>query len=107
LVVVGCGLIICGVNINAQLQEEVPDELRGRVMAIFSLIWMGFQPLGGLIGGPLAQAVGSANAVQAGAGVCLATALALFAWSQAERQKARHGSPAREPALGSRLTSRR
>jgi MFS family permease len=34
---VGFGLLVCGVNINARLQESVPDELRGRVMAIFSL----------------------------------------------------------------------
>lgn len=98
LVFVGCGLIICGVNINAQLQEEVPDALRGRVMAIFSLIWMGFQPLGGLLGGPLAQAVGSATAVRVGAGVCLVTALSLLAWSQAERRGAAETALIREPA---------
>jgi predicted MFS family arabinose efflux permease len=89
LVLVGFGLIVCGVNINARLQEEVPDALRGRVMAIFSLIWMGFQPLGGLLGGALAQQVGSAAAVRVGAGLCLSAALALFTWSQAERRAPR------------------
>jgi MFS family permease len=86
LVVVGCGLIICGVNINARLQEEVPDELRGRVMAVFSLIWMGFQPLGGLIGGAVAQWGGTALAIQTGAYVCLAASIALFSWSNLERR---------------------
>jgi MFS family permease len=89
LVLVGFGLIVCGVNINARLQEEVPDGLRGRVMAIFSLIWMGFQPLGGLLGGALAQQVGSAAAVRAGAALCRSAAIALFTWSQAERRAAR------------------
>jgi hypothetical protein len=89
------------VNINTQLQEEVPDALRGRVMAIFSLIWMGFQPIGGLIGGPLAQAVGSAVAVQVGAGLCLLTTLGLFAWSQAERRAAFTAALSRERAHSS------
>ena len=86
LVLAGLGLIVCGVNINAQLQEEVPDSLRGRVMAVFSLIWMGFQPLGGMIGGAMAGRFGTSHAVGAGAVVCLFTAGALFAWSQAERR---------------------
>jgi MFS family permease len=86
LVAAGLGLIITGVNINAQLQEEVPDSLRGRVMAIFSLIWMGFQPLGGLLGGVLAEHLGSPRAVGIGAVVCLIAALGLFAWSEVERR---------------------
>jgi MFS family permease len=100
LVLVGFGLIVCGVNINARLQEEVPDALRGRVMAIFSLIWMGFQPLGGLLGGALAQQVGSTAAVRVGAGLCLSAAIALFTWSQAERRTRRAESDAPEPLAG-------
>lgn len=88
LVLAGLGLIITGVNINAQLQEEVPDSLRGRVMAIFSLIWMGFQPLGGLLGGTLAEHLGSPRAVGIGAVVCFVAALGLFAWSETERRTA-------------------
>ena len=42
--IVGFGLIVCGINVNAQLQEAVPDELRGRVMAIFSLLFIELQP---------------------------------------------------------------
>lgn len=100
LVLVGAGLIVCGVNVNARLQEEVPDALRGRVMAIFSLIWMGFQPLGGLFGGALAQAAGSGAAVRAGAAVCLGTALALFGWSQHERRTAGKRATADQPSPG-------
>jgi MFS family permease len=101
LVVAGLGLIIAGVNINAQLQEEVPDALRGRVMAIFSLIWMGFQPLGGLLGGTLAEHVGSAHAVGMGAVVCFVATIGLFAWSQAERRAlVARPTEASEPTLG-------
>jgi len=86
LVVAGFGLILCGVNINARLQEEVPDGLRGRVMAVFTMMWMGLQPLGGLIGGGLAERIGSAPAVGFGAAVCLITTLGLFAWSQLDQR---------------------
>jgi MFS family permease len=107
LVLAGFGLILCGVNINARLQAEVPDSLRGRVMAVFSLIWMGFQPLGGLLGGALAERIGSSAAVGAGAVVCLVTGVLLFAWSETERRSLRARGvdpdrlePATEPVAG-------
>jgi MFS family permease len=84
--VVGFGLIICGINVNAQLQEEVPDELRGRVMAIFSLLFMGLQPLGGLLAGFTAQQLGTISTVRMAAAVCLAAITALFLWSQEEHR---------------------
>jgi MFS family permease len=87
--VVGFGLIVCGVNVNAQLQETVPDELRGRVMAIFTLLFMSLQPLGGLIAGLLAQQVGTASAVRLAAAICLAATTGLFLWSQEERHTQR------------------
>jgi MFS family permease len=85
--VVGFGLIVCGVNVNAQLQESVPDELRGRVMAIFSLLFMSLQPLGGLLSGAVAETLGTAATVRLDAAVCLAVTTGLFLWSQ-ESQRA-------------------
>jgi MFS family permease len=86
--IVGFGLIVCGVNVNAQLQESVPDELRGRVMAIFSLLFMSLQPLGGLIAGFTAQHLGTVSTVRMAAAICLAATTALFLWSQEERRAA-------------------
>jgi MFS family permease len=86
--VVGFGLIICGVNVNAQLQESVPDELRGRVMAIFSLLFMSLQPLGGLLSGAVAEQLGTAATVRLDAAICLAATTGLFLWSQ-EAQRGR------------------
>jgi MFS family permease len=85
-VLVGFGLIVCAVNISARLQEKVPDELRGRVMAIFSLLFISLQPLGGLLAGLLAQSVGTASALRLFAAVSLAASTALFLWSQEERR---------------------
>lgn len=42
-------------NSNAMVQSIVPDELRGRVMGLYSLMFMGGGPLGALIAGTLAE----------------------------------------------------
>jgi MFS family permease len=97
-VLMGFGLIACAVNISARLQERVPDELRGRVMAIFSLLFISLQPLGGLMAGLLAHSVGTASTVRLFAAISLAASTALFLWSQEEqRARARHKLT---PALG-------
>jgi MFS family permease len=85
---IGFGLIIHGVNVNAQLQESVPDELRGRVMAIFTLLFMSLYPLGGLLAGFAAQQLGTLSTVRLASAVCLAATTGLFLWSQEERRAA-------------------
>ena len=42
-------------NSNAMVQSVVPDELRGRVMGLYSLMFMGGGPLGALVAGTMAQ----------------------------------------------------
>jgi MFS family permease len=37
---------------NTLIQNRVPDELRGRVMAVYATMFMGMQPIGALIAGP-------------------------------------------------------
>lgn len=50
---------------NTLIQSIVPDELRGRVMSVFTLLLMGLSPMGGLVAGLVAQLVGSAPLVVA------------------------------------------
>jgi MFS family permease len=40
---------------NAMVQSRVPDELRGRVMGIYSLMFMGGGPIGSLLVGEVAS----------------------------------------------------
>lgn len=55
--------------VNTVLQERVPNELRGRVMGIYSLTWS-MMPLGGMVGGSIATLSGSTPfAVGLGAGI--------------------------------------
>lgn len=50
---------------NTLIQSIVPDALRGRVMSVFTLLLMGASPMGGMLAGLLAQAVGSVPLVVA------------------------------------------
>lgn len=51
---------------NTLIQVMVPDELRGRVMAVYSMMFMGMAPIGALFGGALADHFGAPLTVAAG-----------------------------------------
>lgn len=74
LAVMGFSMITVMNNSNAMVQSRVPDVLRGRVMALYSLMFMGGGPVGSLMVGLFASRFGE----QATAIVC-AVALLLFA----------------------------
>lgn len=87
LVLSGFAMILFGISSNTRVQEEVPDALRGRVMAVYTLVFNGLFPLGGLQIGFLAQRLGAVLAIRLSAGVCLLVTLALLAWSEMERRQ--------------------
>ncbi|MBI5209145.1 MAG: MFS transporter [Elusimicrobia bacterium] len=72
LVPVGCSIMVHMASSNTLIQSMVPDGLRGRVMALFSMMFMGLAPFGSLLAGALAHAVGAPMTVAAGGAVCLA-----------------------------------
>ena len=51
---------------NTLIQTMVPNELRGRVMALYSMAFMGLAPFGALFGGTLAQRFGAPITVAVG-----------------------------------------
>jgi len=63
---------------NTLLQSMVPDRLRGRVMALYSMMFMGMAPFGALFAGLTASQIGAPLTVAAGAAGCLLAA-AIFA----------------------------
>lgn len=71
LVVAGAALLSCVSSINTNVQVAVPDELRGRVMALFVISFMGMMPFGAIGFGRLGDAIGPSEAVFAGAVVLL------------------------------------
>jgi MFS family permease len=54
----GLGFMVQFTMINTLLQTRVDDQLRGRVMALYTLTFFGFAPLGNLAIGVLAQSIG-------------------------------------------------
>ncbi len=54
LVLVGFAMIVETAASNTLIQAMVPDELRGRVMAVYSMMFMGMAPFGALLSGILA-----------------------------------------------------
>jgi MFS family permease len=59
---------------NTLIQSMVPDHLRGRVMALYSMMFMGMVPFGALGAGSVADQVGAPLTVAIGGVACLAGA---------------------------------
>ncbi|HKD03859.1 MAG TPA: MFS transporter [Terriglobales bacterium] len=60
---------------NTLIQAMVPDEMRGRVMAVYSMMFMGMAPFGALIGGALADRLGAPRTIAIGALAAVAGAM--------------------------------
>jgi MFS family permease len=56
---------------NTLIQSMIPNELRGRVMAVYSMMFMGMAPIGALLAGSLAGWLGATTTVAAGGAFCL------------------------------------
>lgn len=75
LVLGGFGLMLTTASINTVLQTLVGDEMRGRVMSLYTMAFMGMMPIGSLAGGAVASHVGAPTAVALGGAGCLVLAL--------------------------------
>jgi MFS family permease len=75
LLPVGFSVMVEMASSNTLIQSLVPDSLRGRVMAVYSMMFMGMAPFGSLLAGALAQRLGAPATVAAGGVVCMAGAL--------------------------------
>jgi len=60
---------------NTLIQTMVPDRLRGRVMAVYSMMFMGMAPFGALLGGALAHRVGAPATIAIGGVACIIGAI--------------------------------
>jgi len=97
IAVVVLGLAGTVVNISSQtrLQLMVSDDMTGRLMALYSMAWLGTRPVGGVIGGWLTDWVGARGAFLASA-IVIAGATGLFA-SHRRCSRASPDEPDEEP----------
>jgi MFS family permease len=78
LLFLGLTMLINGALANGILQSVVPDELRGRVMATYVFVYVGFTPIGSFIAGAVARAVGVQWAIFSGGVIMLLYSLWAF-----------------------------
>jgi MFS family permease len=60
---------------NTLIQTMVPDQLRGRVMSVYSMMFMGMAPFGAFFGGALAHRFGAPVTVASGGIACVLGAI--------------------------------
>jgi MFS family permease len=82
----GLAFVIQNATANTMIQLLAPDELRGRVMSVYTLFFFGTTPIGALFAGAVAQQWSSTAAIAVGASVTLAFALFLFFFVPAVRK---------------------
>ena len=74
LVPTGFAMMVQMAASNTLLQMMVPDALRGRVMSLYSMMFMGMAPVGALLAGGLADVIGAPLTVAAGGALCMLAA---------------------------------
>ena len=75
LVVAGASVITFMASCNTLLQTTVPEALRGRIMGMYSFVFLGLAPFGALQAGAVAHAFGAPVAILVGAIVCVVVVL--------------------------------
>ncbi len=78
LVGAGFGFMIQNATANTLIQTSVPDELRGRVMSVYMMVFQGLFPLGALLAGAIAERTTISIGAAFGGGIALAYGLFLF-----------------------------
>lgn len=97
LIPVGYAMMTAMAATNTLVQSMAPDALRGRVMAMYSMMFMGMAPVGALLAGALAHQLGAATTVALGGAFCIAGGL-FFLWRLPElRGEARRLILAQQP----------
>jgi MFS family permease len=85
---------------NTLIQSMVPDRLRGRVMAVYSMMFMGMAPVGALLAGAIATHIGAPETVAIGGAVCIAGGLMFGARVQSLQGDARELIVAQQVSAG-------
>jgi MFS family permease len=72
LPVVGAGMMITMASTNTILQTVVEEDLRGRVMAFYTMAFLGTAPIGSLLAGVAADRIGAPRTILLGGLACIA-----------------------------------
>jgi MFS family permease len=98
LALTGAASVTFAAGVNSTLQLEVAPDMRGRVMALYSVVFLGSTPIGGPLAGWLAQVAGPRTGLALG-GASALVAAAAAATVLRRRAQARAAEPPRGSAL--------
>jgi MFS family permease len=76
--VVGFGMVLYGASTNTLVQSAVDPAYRGRVMSLYTLMFIGTAPLGSFVLGSVAQHFGAPWATRISGGLCVLGAIWVF-----------------------------
>jgi MFS family permease len=77
---VGLGAIAMAATANTTIQLVVPDELRGRTMSVYTTVFAGSTPIGGVLMGGIASALGVDWSLAIGGAASAVIGLLAFVW---------------------------
>lgn len=83
----GLGIIAAFSMTNSTIQHQVPDAIRGRVMSIYTLMFLGMSPLGSIEIGYLSEVLGVHNALRINACIMLIFSAVLYISQKELRSK--------------------
>jgi hypothetical protein len=72
--------------INTLLQTQLVDEMRGRVLSLYTLTFFGFTPFGNLMIGTTSEWIGLSQALIVSACLCLLSVGAILLWTPSVRK---------------------
>jgi MFS family permease len=76
----GVGVISLAATANTVIQLTVPDRLRGRVLSVYTTVFVGSTPIGGLLMGFIASRYGIDISVGIGGAISVACGVLAFVW---------------------------
>jgi len=80
LFVAGAAMVTGFALVNTSIQQRVPDDVRGRVMSMYTYSFFAFLPFGNLLGGVMAESVGLTRTLSVMGGVLVLTAIGVAAY---------------------------
>jgi predicted MFS family arabinose efflux permease len=83
----GWGMLLYFSTTNTLIQTSVADDMRGRVMGIWALVFGGMMPVGGLEAGTLSHWLGVPRTIAIGAVVCGGAALVTWLFAKGTTEK--------------------
>ncbi len=86
LTLLGLGMLSFVGSSNVLLQTLSPDDMRGRVISVFSMVILGLVPSGSLILGGLATVIGLSHAIFAGGAIALFMTIVTYLTNAALRE---------------------